>query len=102
MYFISAELVSLNREKKPEEKESSSIAVQCWIKGNNEDEVIIKANEDLAFKGWKIIEIKEIFPTSEDDYFPPCNGLDSYRKAEISGTFYRFPKEISCEIISQP
>jgi len=75
-----------------EKEKNTPCSIQCWIVANTEERAAQIARQHLTSEGWEIVKIKELFLTTPDDYFPPCNGLDSYRKAEKTGACYLLPE----------
>ena len=58
---------------------------KVWVNNNNTESAEAQATKKLSSDGYKIKEHIETTPTQKDDYFPPCNSLDTFIQAEQDG-----------------
>lgn len=69
-------------------------SVRAWVNTMDMKKAIVKADEYLAVKGWKISHVIASEHTERSDYFRSCTGYESFIQAEEHGVAVLMTEEV--------
>ena len=64
------------------------VVLRCWINVAHSSRAEAAVRKELANRGFDVVAVEACTATTREDYFPPCESLDAFERAEEQGFSY--------------
>lgn len=65
-------------------------SASVWVDSDDIATACKQAEDKLRSEGHAVFTLLDAMPSSRDDYFPPCQSLDAFNRAEKEGIALRY------------